>query len=325
VLELNENNKKTFLVTGGAGFLGSHLVERLLAEGNKVICFDNEFRGTFQNLSHIKTKELIMHKGDVRKPEDWPSKYGTIDGLFHLAAINGTHYFYSIPEEVLDVNVKGTINALEFTRKNDIGYFSFASTPEAYGIPETFPTPETEKLTVPDLDNPRWSYGSSKIIGEVYSVNFAKKFGFKCSILRFHNTYGPRDFEGHVIPDLIKQIISKNKIIEIEGTGKETRSFCFIDDTIDATILVKNKQKSMIDVFNIGIDNETEIIELIKMLEEIVERKVNFQFKAKDKPGTNRRVPDITKIKKIGFNPKTDLKKGLKLTYQWHVKNLLNN
>lgn len=314
---IERNNPKTYLVTGGAGFLGSHLVERLLSEGNKVICFDNEFRGTFQNLSHVKSKELIIHKGDVRKPEEWPKNYGKIDGIFHLAAINGTHYFYSIPEEVLEVNVKGIINALEFARKNDIDYFSFASSPEAYGIPEIFPTPETERLVVPDLDNPRWSYGSSKIIGEVYCVNFARKFGFMCSILRYHNTYGPRDFEGHVIPDLIRQIISGNETIKVEGTGEETRSFCYIDDTIEATILVKDKQDNQIDVFNIGIDHETKIKDLIKILENITNKKLKTVFQSRKQLGTARRIPDISKIKKLGYNPRFSLQDGIKTTYKW--------
>jgi len=316
---IERDNPKTYLVTGGAGFLGSHLVERLLSEGKKVICFDNEFRGTFQNLSHVKSKELIIHKGDVRKPEEWPKNYGKIDGIFHLAAINGTHYFYSIPEEVLEVNVKGIINALEFARKNDIDYFSFASSPEAYGIPDKFPTPETTKLTVPDLDNPRWSYGSSKIIGEVFCINYARKFGFKCSILRYHNTYGPRDYSGHVIPDLIRKIITKERIV-VEGNGNETRSFCFINDAIAATLLIQEKQRSDFDVFNVGIDVETKITDLIKNLEEIFDKKIQPIFKPKERPGTQRRMPDITKIKKIGYKSKTCLKTGLKITVNWHLK-----
>lgn len=309
----------TFLVTGGAGFLGSHLVERLLHDNN-VICFDNEFRGSFANLAKLKSDNLQIIRGDINNLQDWNQIKGNIDGIFHLAAINGTRFFYEIPDKVLDVNVKGTINALEFLRKNDIKYFCFAGSPESYGIPEIFPTPESHYLTVPDLENPRWSYGASKIIGEIFCANYSRKYGFKCSILRYHNAYGPRDVSSHVIPDLITKIL-KNEKFTVQGTGEETRSFCYIDDTIDATLLVKNNQKLSMDVFNIGMDNETKIIELIKLLEKISGKKLNPIFEPLKNPGTPRRIPDITKLKKLGFKPKFSLEKGLELTFQWHATN----
>jgi len=314
----------TYLVTGGAGFLGCHLVERLLSEGHTVYCLDNEFRGTFNNFKNLSSKNLVLKKGDVRKEDDWPYEIEKIDGMFHLAAINGTKYFYSIPEVVLDVNVKGTINALEFLRKKDIKYFSFAGSPESYGIPNVFPTPESASLVVPDLDNPRWSYGGSKIIGEIFCANYARKYGFQCSILRYNNAYGPRDESGHVIPDLINKIL-KNEELEVEGTGNETRSFCFVADSIDATLLIKEKQNSQIDVFNVGIDVETKISDLIKLLGKISNKKISPKFKPKSQAGTPRRIPDITKLRKLGFEPKVALEQGLKLTYEWYSKKASEN
>ncbi len=312
---------KTYLVTGGAGFLGSHLVDRLLLHGQKVICLDNEFRGLFSNIEHSSSKNLKIIKGDIRNIGDWPKDTEKIDGFFHLAAINGTKYFYSIPETVLDVNVKGISNALDFVRKNDIEYFSFASTPEAYGIPNIFPTPETCSLQVPDIDNPRWSYGASKIIGEIFCANYAKKYGFKCSILRYHNSYGPKDSSGHVIPDLLEKILNKKEVV-VEGNGNETRSFCYVDDSIDATLLIKEKQSSQLDVFNIGIDVETKIKDLVAMLAKISNRTIQPVFKIKEKPGTSRRIPKIDKLRKLGYSPKTSLEKGLSLTYNWYLNNI---
>lgn len=309
------NTKKTFLVTGGAGFIGSHLVDRLLKLGHHVICMDNEFRGTFRNLN--KRKNLIIKKGDVRNYSEWPEPSGKIHGVFHLAAINGTKNFYEIPEQVLEVNVKGTMNAVNYVKKHKIKQLVFASSSETYGIPKAFPTPESEILKVPDLDNPRWSYGASKIIGEVYCVNYAKKFGFKCSIIRYNNVYGPRDEIGHVIPDLIKKILHNQKMI-VEGTGEETRSFCFIDDAIDATLLIMNKQKNNFEIFNVGIDKETRIKTLIKLLGRVSKIELTPKFKLKKNPGTKRRKPNISKLKKMKFEPKVDLEEGLKITYDWY-------
>ena len=310
---------KKFLVTGGAGFLGTHLVEKLLENGNQVICMDNEFRGSFENLKN-HSQDLTLVRGDITNAEDWPKNTGKINGVFHFGAINGTKYFYSIPEQVLEVNVQGTINALEFVRTHDIEYLSFASSPEVYGIPDVFPTPESAPLIVPDLENPRWSYGGSKIIGEIFCANYAKKYGFSCSILRYNNAYGPRDESGHVIPDLIQKLL-KNEEFAVEGTGQETRSFCYVKDCIDATLLIKEKQSTPIDIFNVGNDVETKIIDLIKLLKKVSDKKINPIFKKKEFAGTSRRLPDITKLRKLGYSPKVSLEDGLKLTYQWHLAN----
>ena len=316
-----KDSNQTFLITGGAGFLGSHLVEMLIEKGNRVICFDNEFRGSFEKIENSSSRNLVIKKGDVRNFDEWPHEFNDINAVFHLAAINGTPNFYSIPEIVLDVNVKGVINALEFVRKKSINYISFASTPEAYGIPKIFPTPESEDLIVPDINNPRWSYGASKIIGEVYCANYAKKYGFKCSILRYNNAYGPRDDQGHVIPDLIKKILRNEKLI-VEGTGDETRSFCYVKDSIDAALFILKNQQSNLEVFNVGIDIETKIRDLIKLIGKILEKDLKPIFTPKKNPGTARRIPDITKLKKLGYQPKVSLEEGLKLTIDWHIKKI---
>lgn len=311
-------NSKSYLVTGGAGFLGSHLVEKLVNLGHEVVCMDNEFRGTIKNLKSISDKNLEIIKGDVRRIDDWPKK--TFDGIFHLAAINGTPNFYSIPDLVLDVNIKGTINAIEYVIKNKIPYLSFASSPEAYGIPQKFPTPESEPLVVPDLENPRWSYGASKIIGDVYCVNLAKKYDFKCSILRYNNSYGPRDFGGHVIPDLIKKIKTSKELI-VEGTGNETRSFCYVDDTIDATLLIEEKQNEQVGIFNVGNNTETKISELVDNLLKMMNSNISPKYVSKPNLGTNRRLPSLEKLYKLGFSNKVNLEDGLKKTIEWFSNN----
>ena len=309
-----------YLVTGGAGFLGSNLISKLLEKNCEIICFDNEFRGKFTDLPESERINIV--KGDITNYSEWEKLDKDLAGIFHLAAINGTHLFYSIPDKVLNVNVKGTINALEFTKNNKIPYFSFASSPEAYGIPSKFPTTEETPLLIPNITNPRWSYGASKIIGEIYCANYSSKFNFKCSIIRYHNTYGPNDFSGHVIPDLINKII-KNKELDVEGTGDETRSFSYVTDVIDATLLILEKQEKKLDVFNVGIDRETNIKNLIKILQQISGKKLNPIFRELKNPGTARRLPEISKIRNLGYKPKINLEEGLKKTYQWHMDNHL--
>lgn len=162
-----------------------------------------------------------------------------IDSVFHLDVINGTKFFYEIPEIVMDVNIKGVQNLLEFSRKRDVKDILFTSSSEVYGSPQVFPTPETENLSIPNPYNPRFSYSASKIIGELLCINFAKKYNFKHTIVRYHNIYDPDMGHEHVIPQFIRKL-AKNEEFLVEGDGTETRSFCFIDDAISATLLVHN-------------------------------------------------------------------------------------
>ena len=242
------------LVTGGAGFIGQNLVSKL-SESHDVVIFDNGFRGSFTKSDNKKIKFV---NGDITKISDWEQIPSEIDSVFHLGAINGTKFFYEIPEKVLDVNIKGMQNLLEFSRKRDIDDILFTSSSEVYGYPKNFPTPETEELSIPDVYNPRFSYSSSKIIGEILCINFAQKYNLKHTIVRYHNIYGPNMGHEHVMPQFIKKLI-KNEEFSVEGDGTETRSFCFIDDAIDATLLVNDDDSFKNRIFNVGNDVETSI------------------------------------------------------------------
>ncbi|RZD37898.1 MAG: NAD-dependent dehydratase, partial [Thaumarchaeota archaeon] len=154
------------LVTGGAGFLGSNLVKELIKKGNEVVIFDNGFRQEFNNIQEIKNS-ISLIKGDISKKEDWDKIPKDVDFAYHLAAINGTKFFYEIPQKVLKVNIQGTFNFVEWLRGSQVKRIFFTSSSEAYGFPKIFPTPETEELSIPDPTNPRFSYSSSKILGEI--------------------------------------------------------------------------------------------------------------------------------------------------------------
>lgn len=302
------------LVTGGAGFIGSKLVDQLINEGNEIVVFDNEFRGSFKNLEN---NEITRITGDITKKEDWMKIPNNIESIYHLGAINGTRFFYEIPEKVLDVNVKGVMNCLEFIREKDVKEILFASSSEVYGFPKVFPTSEIENMVIPDPNNPRFSYSGSKIIGELLCINYAKKYGFRHTVVRYHNIYGPNMGHEHVIPEFIRKLVKK-EVFNVEGDGTESRSFCYIDDAVKGTILVNNDKKSSDRIFNIGNPKETSINELISLLSKISGIEIKPNYKQREQPGTKRRQPDIQRASNLGYSPKISLEEGLKMTYTWY-------
>ena len=311
------------LVTGGAGFLGSNLVKEIIKKGNEVIIFDNGFRQEFNNIQEIKNSVSLI-KGDISKKEDWNKIPKDIDFAYHLAAINGTKFFYEIPQKVLEVNIQGTFNFVEWLRGSQVKRIFFTSSSEAYGFPKIFPTPETEELSIPDPTNPRFSYSSSKILGEIIIINFAKSMGIDYSIGRIHNAYGPQMGFEHVIPELIKKCNTSDKII-VQGDGNESRCFCYVTDIVNAILTITEKDEGRNQIFNIGNPQETTINELINILSEIHGKKIIPEYKSFNKPGTKRRVPDITKLKNLGYLPLVTLEEGLQKTYKWYANYYKND
>ena len=169
---------KKNLVTGGAGFLGSNIINELLKKNEEVIVFDNGFRQKFSNIEEMNDRCHLI-KGDITKKDDWKQVPKDVELVYHLAAINGTKYFYEIPEQVLDVNVNGTMNFVEWLHNSSVKKFFFSSSSEVYGFPKVFPTSEKEELTIPDPYNPRFSYSGSKIVGELFCINYSKKYILK--------------------------------------------------------------------------------------------------------------------------------------------------
>ena len=309
------------LVNGGSGFIGSHLVSKL-ANTDEIIVFDNGFRNNFDSISDIKN-DIQLIKGDITKLEDWKKIPIDIDLAYHLAAINGTKYFYEIPETVLEVNVLGTLNFLNWLQKTNVKRFFFSSSSEVYGFPRVFPTPEDEPLMIPDPKNPRFSYSSSKIMGEMMVINFGKKYGIDFTIGRFHNVYGPRMGFEHVIPELIKKCTKNNEII-VQGDGNESRCFWYITDAIDGMILCTNHIDGRNEIFNVGNPRETKINGPIKIIEKIHKKPIVPIFKPFENAGTKRRAPELSKLKKLGYEPKILLEEGVEKTYNWCLKNLKN-
>ena len=309
------------LVTGGSGFIGSFLVERLIKDGYEVTVFDNNFRGRTSYLDAVAEKIKFI-VGDITKSEEIKAAIKNVDTVYHLAAVNGTENFYKMPEIVLRVNTIGTINTIEALENSDAKKFVYFSSSEVYGTPEYYPTDENHKLVVPDPSNPRFTYSGSKIIGEIYTNAYCKKFGIDYTLVRPHNIYGPRMGYEHAIPQFIKRIVKKEEFT-IQGDGSETRSFCYISDAIDALIKI-GKIKTNGEAFNIGNDKEEiTILKLIEILSKICQNKLIPKFLPLLQGSTPRRKPNIDKARKLlGYEPKISLEDGMRTTYKWYRKDL---
>ncbi len=302
--------KKRFLVTGGTGFIGSHISRLLVNLGHKVTIFDNNTRGKFSRINDIRKKVKFI-RGDIRNKKKLFNAVKGSNAVIHLAYINGTKYFYSKPDLVLDVAVKGLVNIFDACKKYNIKEIYLASSSEVYQTPAKIPTDESESLKIPDIMNPRYSYGGGKILTELMGINFGRKFFKKLIIFRPHNVYGNDMGNEHVIPEFMKRIRRKNKKnFYIEGTGNEIRSFIHIKDFLNAFKILLQKGKHL-EIYNIGNSEKVRIIELAKMISVIMNTKVKIVKKPLKKGGTKIRVPDIQKITKLGFKNQITLKKGL--------------
>ena len=303
--------KKTFLVTGGTGFIGSNICELLVKANHKVKIFDNNSRGSINKIKKIKNKIKFI-KGDIRNKQLLNRALKNTDTVIHLAYVNGTKYFYSKPVLVLDIAVKGMLNIIEACIKNKVKELYLASSSEVYQTPNTIPTDENEPLKIPNIFNPRYSYGGGKILTELMGIHYGKKYFKKLVIFRPHNVYGPNMGGEHVIPEFINRFKStKSKNFKIQGTGNEIRSFIYIKDFIDAFNLILKRGKHL-NIYNIGTNEKIRIKDLAYKLSRILKKKITLKKTSLAKGSTKVRVPNIQKIKKLGFKAKFNLDKGLR-------------
>jgi len=314
-----KKNRKTFLVTGGTGFIGSNICELLVKKNYRVKIFDNNSRGSINKIKKIR-KKIKFINGDIRNKELLNKSLKNTDAVIHLAYVNGTGNFYKEPVKILDIAVKGILNVLDGCIKNNIKELYLASSSEVYQTPEEIPTDEEEPLKIPDIYNPRYSYGGGKILTELMGVHYGKFFFNKLIIFRPHNVYGPNMGYDHVIPEFINRFIKMNKKdnkFKIKGSGKETRSFIFIDDFVSAFDLILKKGKHL-NIYNIGTDEEIKIKHLALKISKFFNKKIIFRRTKIAKGSTKRRCPNILKITKLGFRQKCNLNLGLHKTIDWY-------
>ena len=299
-----------YLVTGGTGFIGNSLVRRLLASGNQVTVLDNGSRNfsDFQDLQ--KQPEIVL--GDIRDYETVLKSTENIDTVLHLAFINGTKNFYKQPLLIIDVGINGMMNLMRACKENRVSSFILFSSSEVYQQPETIPTPESEPLKIPDILNPRYSYGGAKVACELILANYGPDLFDNWKILRPHNVYGPNMGNDHVIPELISKCLAADRDLKILGDGTQTRAFCYITDFLDAVEIILDSDSDE-KVFHLGSDEEVSIQYLAELILDVTQKTLNLTHLPSPIGETNRRCPDITRIRELGFKPKISLRAGLKL------------
>ncbi len=305
--------KKTVVITGGAGFIGSHLCERLIKEGYKVICMDNLITGKMDNIRHL------LGKADFRFIEHNVTKYidikEEVNYVLHFASLASPEDYLKFPIQTLKVGSLGTHNALGLA-KDKKAKFMIASTSEVYGDPLIHPQPETYWGNV----NPvgvRGCYDESKRFAEAITMAYHRVHKVDTRIIRIFNTYGPRMriLDGRVVPNFIYQALH-NKPLTVYGKGTQTRSFCYIDDLIEGIYRVMLSKCN--EPVNLGNPREFTILQLAKLLIKLTQTKSKIIYKPLPQDDPRQRKPDIARAKKIlKWQPVVNLEDGLRKTIEW--------
>jgi len=310
--------KKRILVTGGAGFIGSHLCEKLIEDGNEVLCVDNFFTGTRQNVENLldnKYFEVLRH--DICFP-----LYVEVDEIYNLACPASPVHYQFDPVQTTKVNVSGAINMLGLAKRVKSKILQ-ASTSEVYGDPLQHPQTEEYWGNVNPI-GPRSCYDEGKRCAETLFFDYFRQHNLDIKVVRIFNTYGPRMHpnDGRVVSNFIVQAL-KGVDITIYGDGNQTRSFCFVDDLIDGMIKMMDSNKGFAGPVNLGNPNEKTILELAELIVKLTKSKSRIINKELPEDDPVKRKPDISLAKKeLKWKPKVELEDGLKEAIKYFKKML---
>ena len=318
------------LVTGGAGFIGSHLTERLLKDGNKVAVIDNLSTGSLENIESFKNHAgFEFVDGDIRNTELIEPLIERSDVIFHLAAAVGVKLIAEDPVHTIETNIGGTEIVLNIANKFGKKIL-IASSSEVYGKSEAVPFHEDDDIILGSTCLSRWSYACSKAVDEFLGLAFHQQYGLDVVIGRFFNTIGPRQTGqyGMVVPRFV-QMALKGETLQIYGTGRQTRCFCYVADLVEAIVGLMNCKQAAGQVYNIGTNEEISIEELADKIIRITGSKSKKEFVPYDvaygRPIEDmmRRVPSVERIKKtVDWEPKTSLDETLQLITESVKRNL---
>jgi len=301
---------KRVLVTGGAGFLGSHLCERLIESGREVLCVDNFFSGARANVTHLlghPNMELMRH--DITFP-----LYVEVDQIFNLACPASPVHYQFDPVQTTKTSVVGAINMLGLAKRVKAGILQ-ASTSEVYGDPTEHPQTEDYWGNVNPIGR-RSCYDEGKRCAETLFFDYRRQHGLPIKVLRIFNTYGPRMHvnDGRVVSNFVVQAL-RGQDLTIYGNGAQTRSFCYVDDLIDAMVRMMDTPSDVTGPINVGNPRESTILELAELIVEMTATKSTIRFESLPSDDPRQRRPDISKAQTVlGWKPKTELREGLART-----------
>ncbi len=317
-----ELREKKILVTGAAGFIGSHLVDRLLSDGARVTGIDNFITGRKENLeSAINNPDFRLIEAEAVEKLEHEARNGEsevrYDGIYHLASPASPPRYQQHPVATYLVNSLGTHWACELAKVNG-ARLVFSSTSEAYGDPLEHPQKEAYFGNVNAI-GPRAMYDESKRFGEMVCSVFANSFGVDTRVVRIFNTYGPRmdPKDGRVFPSFFDQA-KKNEPIKVEGDGQQTRSFCYIDDLVEYLVRAMSTDNLKGELLNIGNPDEHSVLEMAQIIKKMTESSSEIEHVAARPEDIARRQPDISKAKQmLGFEPQISLDEGLERMWEW--------
>jgi len=305
------------LITGGAGFLGSHLCDLFLTRGHEVICIDNLITGHIENIGHIRSEDFLFIKHDVT---NYIYIDGPLDYILHFASPASPIDYQELPIQTLKVGSLGTHKALGLAKEKK-ATFLLASTSEVYGDPLIHPQSEDYWGNVNPI-GPRGVYDEAKRFAEALTMAYHRYHGVDTRIVRIFNTYGPRMRlgDGRVVPTMIAQAL-KGEALTVFGDGKQTRSFCYVEDLVEG--IYRLLMSGHVEPVNLGNPSEMTIIDFAFLLKDLTHSKSSVTFQPLPVDDPKVRQPDIRKAKDIlKWQPKTDLKTGLKITIEWYKKRL---
>lgn len=323
---------KKILITGGAGFIGYHLAKHLLQDSNNQLTLvDNLQRGKMDEdfTELLKSERVNFLQADLTDPLFYTSIPTDFSQVYHLAAVNGTKWFYKMPQEVLRINTLSLIYILEWIRNLVVKpKLCFTSSNEAYAgglmafnqLP--IPTPENVPLVIADTYNPRWSYAGTKLIGEQFVIYYSQAYEFPAVIVRPHNFYGPRAGYDHVLPEWCQKIGDQMDPFVL-FSPEETRTFCYISDAVAAMQMLMDSSKTNeqpIETVHIGNTDEISMHDLAEKLFAVaLWHPKEFDIKPSPPGSVKRRLGDISKIQHlVGWEPTTTLEEGLTHTFAWY-------
>src|SRR3954463_5659521 len=307
----------TCMVTGGAGFLGSHLCEHLLSRGHRVICVDSLETGSLLNIDHIRTDDFRFVMADITEHYEIDED---VDFVFHMASPASPIDYARLPLHTLKVGAYGTHNALGLAKAKR-ARFLLASTSEVYGDPLVHPQPETYWGNVNPI-GPRGVYDEAKRYAEALTMAYLRQQGVDTCIVRIFNTFGPRmrPHDGRAIPTFLRQALT-DKPLTVFGDGAQTRSFCFVDDLIRG--LVSLSESDVHEPVNLGNPDELSLLDMAKLVVELTDSRSEIVFEALPVDDPQVRQPDITRARDLlGWEPEIDLREGLTRTIEHAMKEL---